>query len=63
MSVEPKNSIDEVVEALRADIDVTLIERNLKLTPTERLEKMRRFLEFVEAMRAARLRESGSKDR
>lgn len=33
------SSIDAVVEALRANLDVTLLEKNLRLTPTERLEQ------------------------
>ena len=53
-AVETRSSIDEIVEALRSELDVSLIERNLALSPTERLEKMRRFQEFIETMRAAR---------
>jgi hypothetical protein len=34
-------------------VDVTLIIENLRLAPTERLEKMLRFLEFVQELRRA----------
>jgi hypothetical protein len=46
-----RSSFDDVVEALAKEVDGTLIEANLKLTPTERIERMRSFLEFIEAVR------------
>ena len=49
---------DPVVEALKRDIDITLLERNLKMTPQQRIDQlveMQRFAaELVEAGRKAR---------
>ncbi len=42
---------DELIDALAAEIDGTLIDERLRLTPTERLESMRRVLEFIDAVR------------
>jgi hypothetical protein len=48
--------VDPVVEAFRADVDVTLLERNLRLTVEER------FLQLMELQRfAAELRSAGRK--
>jgi len=41
---------------LPSGVDVTLIEESLRLTPTERLEKLQRFLEFHEELLRARAR-------
>jgi hypothetical protein len=54
------DDLDPLVEALKRDIDVSLLQRNLKLTPQERLEQlieMQRFAaELAEAGRKARAR-------
>ena len=51
---------DPLVEALMRDVDMTLIQRNLKLTPQQRLDQlieMQRFAaELAEAGRKARAR-------
>jgi len=38
---------DPLVEAYKKHIDRTLLERNLTLTPTERLEQLQRFVAFL----------------
>jgi hypothetical protein len=38
-------------ERIPSGVDVTLIEENLRLTPTERVEKMLRLLRLVEEIR------------
>ena len=53
MSDEEKTWDQRILEKIPSGVDVTLIEENLRLTPTERVEKMRRVLEFVEAARAS----------
>ena len=42
---------DRIVQSLPSGIDLEQLERFLKLTPTERLEKMRELLESAEALR------------
>jgi len=44
---------DPIVRALWYGIDLTQLKENLRLTPTERLEKHQRTLEAVEALRKA----------
>lgn len=46
-------SPDPVVQAYKRDVDRTLLARNLALTPTERLEQLQRFVDFVADLRAA----------
>jgi hypothetical protein len=55
MSDAPREkSWDErILERITSGVDETLIEQNLKLTPTERLEKMSRVLEFIDDVRRA----------
>lgn len=59
-SAERDDYHDPLVEALMRDVDMTLIERNLKLTPQQRLDQlieMQRFAaELAEAGREARAR-------
>ena len=51
-----RRRIDPVVEAFREDVDVTLLERNLRLSVEER------FLQLMELQRfAAELRSAGRK--
>jgi hypothetical protein len=45
--------LDPVIEAYKKDVDRTLLRENLKLTPTERIEKLAGFMQFVEEMRRA----------
>jgi hypothetical protein len=44
---------DPVVEAYKAGIDVTLIQRNLRLTPEERLRQLMQLQRFAEELRRA----------
>lgn len=37
--------------AIEAGVDVSLLEENLQLTPTERLEQLQRMTELYEALR------------
>lgn len=47
------NSIDEIIELYKRDVDVTLIDEMLKLTPTERLRNLEKMEQFREEMQAA----------
>jgi hypothetical protein len=42
-----------ILELVPSGVDATLVAENLKLTPTERLEKVRRVLQFVEDVKRA----------
>ncbi len=55
MDVSGKHDIDvdPVIEAYKKDVDRTLIRENLKLSVTERLEKLMRMQQFIEEMRRA----------
>ena len=44
---------DPVVEAYKKDIDRTLLRANLKLTPTERLQRAMAHARFAEELRRA----------
>jgi hypothetical protein len=59
-SADPDDDRDPVVEALVRDVDISLLRRNLKMTPQERIDQlveMQRFaVELVEAGRKTRLR-------
>jgi hypothetical protein len=44
---------ERILERIASGVDETLIDQNLKLTPTERLEKMCRVLEFIDDVRRA----------
>lgn len=43
---------DRILERLDSGIDPTLIDESLKLTPTERLERMRQAAESIDAMKS-----------
>lgn len=45
---EPWSWETDILAQYPSGVDWTQIEERLKLTPTERLEKMRQFLEFLE---------------
>lgn len=51
-SLPPADFYDPVIEAYKKDVDRTLLRENLKLTPSERLEKFEQFMEFVRELRA-----------
>jgi hypothetical protein len=62
MSAETRDtapaSADPVVDAFKPGIDTTLLDRNLRLTPTQRLEQLQAFVAFLfEARRAAQSRD------
>ncbi len=44
---------DPVIELYKRDVDRTLLRENLKLTPAERLETLRKLVEFAEELRRA----------
>ena len=44
---------DPVIEAYKKDVDLSLIRENLKLTVTERFEKLMQLQRFAEEMRRA----------
>jgi hypothetical protein len=46
-----RGSQDELAEELAAELDGTLIHECLALSPTERLERLRKLLEFVDSAR------------
>lgn len=54
-----RSSIDEILDQFKKDIDITLIEENLKLTTDQRLAKLQSFVDFVEEARAAVKRTRG----
>ena len=49
-----KGSIEKLVEELARELDVSLIDAQLRRSPTERLEHMLRALRFAEDLRRAR---------
>jgi hypothetical protein len=44
----------EILASYPSGVDITQLEERLKLTPTERLERMRSFLEFLEGAKRQR---------
>jgi hypothetical protein len=44
---------DPVVEAYKKDVDVTLLDANLRLTPAERLRKLTAYCGFLDKIRGA----------
>ncbi|MGH7821614.1 MAG: hypothetical protein ACREQ9_17760 [Candidatus Binatia bacterium] len=46
-----RSSQDELIEELAAEIDGSLIEQCLALTPTERLERLQKLLDFLDSAR------------
>lgn len=52
-SGEKRSSIDDIIELYKRDVDRTLLRENLKLTPTQRLEKLMGMQAFVEECRRA----------
>ncbi|MCB9895250.1 MAG: hypothetical protein H6839_12430 [Planctomycetes bacterium] len=49
----PQASMDEIIEDLKKGIDVTSIDENLKLTPSQRFAKFISFMTFLEGVRKA----------
>jgi hypothetical protein len=52
--MKSESSADPVVEAYKAGIDRTLLRENLKLTPTQRLERLQSMTRFYEEAQQAR---------
>lgn len=50
------SSIDEIIELYKKDIDITLLQENLKKTPDERIRFLEEFLDFQEELRSSRNR-------
>jgi hypothetical protein len=48
-----RSSIDDVIEVYKRDVDRTLLRENLKLTPTERLQKLQELQRFAEELQRA----------
>ena len=44
---------ERILAAIPSGVDESLLDENLRLTPTERLERLQRFLDQLEAMRGA----------
>ncbi|MCA9239626.1 MAG: hypothetical protein KDA37_05480 [Planctomycetales bacterium] len=49
----PPITPNPVIDAYKPGIDMTLVRENLKLTPTERLEKLQALLRGTDALKAA----------
>jgi hypothetical protein len=45
--------VDRVIDAYKKDVDVTLLEENLRLTVEERLRKLMAMQKFAEELRRA----------
>lgn len=60
MASEPKDDAKEwtwyrdILDHYPSSVDMTQVEERMKLTPTERLEKMRQFLVFLEEAKRPR---------
>jgi hypothetical protein len=48
------DSIEEIIRIYKKDIDVTLIDERLRLTPEERVRRAEDFGFFLEQLRAAK---------
>jgi hypothetical protein len=49
----PNRQSDPIIELYKQDVDRTLLRENLKLSPEQRLQKLKDFMQFVEEVRAA----------
>ena len=48
-----RSSLDDVIDAYKQGIDVTLIDANLRRSVDDRLRELQRLLEFAEELRRA----------
>ncbi len=48
-----RSSIDDVIELYKRDVDRTLLDENLKLSPEQRIRKLQAFLRLTEELRRA----------
>ena len=51
-----KSDEELLKEIVEFGIDITLLQENLRLTPTERLEQLMRMIEFAEELKQAKAR-------
>jgi hypothetical protein len=51
--MEQRSSLDDIIDLYMRDVDVTLLQENLKLTPTERIEKLMALQRFAEELQRA----------
>lgn len=49
-----RSSIDDIIDLYKRDVDVSLIEENLKRSVEERLESLMHLRAFIEEMRQAK---------
>jgi hypothetical protein len=56
--IENSSSIDLIIEEYKKHVDRTLLEENLKLTYTERVEKLQRLLRTFEELKNAKRQNS-----
>jgi hypothetical protein len=59
--MKSESPTDPVIEAYKAGIDRTLLRENLKLTPTQRLERLQSMTRFYEEAQQARRRRQSRK--
>ena len=52
-SPAPDDDVDPLVEALVRDVDLSLVTRNLALTPQERLDQLAEMQRFAQALAEA----------
>ncbi|MFN7932090.1 MAG: hypothetical protein U0R19_02110 [Bryobacteraceae bacterium] len=52
------NSIDEIIELYKKDIDTTLLDENLRRTPEERIRALEEFERFREELQTANRKSS-----
>ena len=53
--MEPgRSSIDDIIDVYKKDVDVTLLDEMLKLTPEQRIRRMEEFGRFIEELRQGR---------
>ena len=50
MASVARNSLDDVIDAYKRGIDVTLIDANLRRSVDDRLRELQRLLEFAEEL-------------
>lgn len=48
-----RNSIDDVIEVYKRNVDRTLLRENLARTPTERLQRLQELQRFAEELQRA----------
>lgn len=53
--------MDDEIDAFKKDVDRTLLQENLKLTPEQRILKMIAFMKFLEEVRMAGKKAFGTK--